>query len=75
MMPDMTGSQLARAVQRSLPELQVLIVSGYAELEESEAGRFPLLAKPFTRQALARTLSELEAKGRVLPFRRVSLGQ
>jgi CheY-like chemotaxis protein len=75
MMPGMTGSQLARAVQRSLPELQVLIVSGYAELEESEAGRFPLLAKPFTRQALARTLSELEAKGRVLPFRRVSLGQ
>jgi nitrogen-specific signal transduction histidine kinase/CheY-like chemotaxis protein len=40
MMPEMTGSQLARHVQMGAPDVRILIVSGFAELEESEAGRF-----------------------------------
>ena len=70
LMPGMTGSQLARAIRRTAPDLPVLIVSGFAELAESEAGQFPMLHKPFTRSDLAHALARLDQPTTVVPFRR-----
>ena len=70
LMPGMTGSQLGRCIRRTAPALPVLIVSGFSELAEGEAGLFPMLAKPFTRNDLAQALRRLEQPTTVVPFRR-----
>ena len=58
LMPGMTGTELARHVQATRPQLPVLLVSGYAELEGVDAER-PRLTKPFRKDELAATLSTL----------------
>jgi PAS domain S-box-containing protein len=58
LMPGMTGTELARLVQKAHPELPVLLVSGYAELEGVDADR-PRLTKPFRKDELAATLLAL----------------
>jgi PAS domain S-box-containing protein len=58
LMPGMTGTELARHVQVTHPELPVLLVSGYAELEGIDADR-PRLTKPFRKDELAATLLSL----------------
>ena len=58
LMPGMTGTELARHVQVTRPQLPVLLVSGYAELEGVDAER-PRLTKPFRKDELAATLSTL----------------
>jgi CheY-like chemotaxis protein len=60
MMPGMTGTQMARRAQLDHGEMKVLIVSGYAEVGEAEDLRYPLLQKPFDRNALARALRPFE---------------
>jgi CheY-like chemotaxis protein len=60
MMPGMTGVELARAVRASRPRANVLIISGYAEVE-GLAPELPRLAKPFRQNDLAESLSRLEA--------------
>lgn len=60
LMPGMTGTQLASYVQSVRPELPVLIVSGYAELEGIDADQ-PRLSKPFRKDELAATLLSLFA--------------
>ncbi|RYG88556.1 MAG: PAS domain S-box protein [Alphaproteobacteria bacterium] len=52
LMPGMTGTELARHVDTTRPELPVLLVSGYAELEGVDADR-PRLTKPFRKDELA----------------------
>ncbi|HYE00560.1 MAG TPA: hybrid sensor histidine kinase/response regulator, partial [Alphaproteobacteria bacterium] len=54
--PGMTGTDLARAVRADRPDIQVLIVSGYAEVE-GIAPELPRLAKPFRNADLAATLA------------------
>ena len=71
LMPQMTGSQLARRIRLGVPDLPILIVSGFSEVESSDAGRFPILGKPFDRDALAGALADLERPASVVPFRRV----
>ncbi|HEY7387823.1 MAG TPA: ATP-binding protein [Bryobacteraceae bacterium] len=61
-MPEMNGQQVAEALLRARPELKVLYVSGYTEHLVIHRGRQPgvgFLAKPFTREALAKKLAEL----------------
>ena len=58
LMPGMTGTELARHVQATRPQLPILLVSGYAELEGVDAER-PRLTKPFRKDELAATLSTL----------------
>lgn len=58
LMPGMSGTELARHVQHIRPELPVLLVSGYAEIEGVDAGR-PRLTKPFRKDELAATLLTL----------------
>jgi len=51
------GRQLANLVLRDRPQLRVLLMSGYAdETGDDVASELPVLAKPFTRQDLARAL-------------------
>ncbi|HYC96336.1 PAS domain S-box protein [Brevundimonas sp.] len=58
-MPNMSGSQFARAVRRSHPDLPVIITSGYADLAPEQAGAdLPRLAKPFGQSDLAACVNE-----------------
>ncbi len=70
MIPGMTGSQLAQRVRLGAPDLRILIVSGFAELEQGDAGQFPTLSKPFNRETLSQALLELTQVATVIPIRR-----
>ncbi|CAN7181143.1 PAS domain-containing protein [Phenylobacterium sp. LjRoot225] len=61
LMPGMSGVQLARALQNTLPGLPVLIVSGYAELEGIDPD-LARLTKPFRNDDLAASLVRLLSK-------------
>jgi PAS domain S-box-containing protein len=56
LMSGMTGTQLAYAVRERRPELRVLIISGYAEVE-GIAPDLPRLTKPFRQVDLATALA------------------
>ncbi len=56
LMPGMTGTELARAVQERLPSTHVLVISGYADLEKL-APDLPRLTKPLRQDELAATLA------------------
>lgn len=58
LMPGISGTDLARRVRTARPGTAVLIVSGYAELEGLDPD-IPRLAKPFRKNELAETLSQL----------------
>lgn len=55
LMPGMTGTELARTVQERHPRTDVLVISGYADLE-GLAPDLPRLSKPFRRDELAAAL-------------------
>lgn len=57
-MPGMSGAQLARLVKRSRPDLPILLVSGYAEVDDV-APDLPRLSKPFKQAELARALAQI----------------
>ena len=56
LMPGMTGVELAKSLRELVPQLPVLIVSGYAESEGIAAG-LPRLSKPFRSAELAASLA------------------
>jgi PAS domain S-box-containing protein len=58
LMPGMSGADLARELRRRTPDLPVLIVSGYADVE-GIAPDIPRLTKPFRQADLAASLSAL----------------
>ncbi|HXE27020.1 MAG TPA: ATP-binding protein [Stellaceae bacterium] len=62
-MPGMSGAELARAAQEKIPDLKVLLTSGYAKHAQlgdgNSADGFPLLPKPYR-------VDELAAKIRVI---------
>lgn len=58
-MPDMTGSELADAVQAGSSDMRVLVISGYADLPAGVTLRFPRLAKPFRQVDLATAISQI----------------
>lgn len=58
LMPGMNGTDLARSLITEHPNLQVLIVSGYAE-SEGIAPDLPRLTKPFRSDELTRSLAAL----------------
>jgi two-component system, cell cycle sensor histidine kinase and response regulator CckA len=63
-MPEMNGQQVAEALLQLRPELKVLYVSGYTEHIVIHRGAKPgvdFLAKPFSREALAKKLTELRS--------------
>jgi len=64
-MPGMTGIDLAREVRRQYPELPILLATGFAELEGSEAVDVAHLSKPYTQAQLATEIARLLHHGRV----------
>ena len=54
-MPGMTGTQLARNLRGKRPNLNVLIISGYADADGVDPD-LPRLAKPFRQSDLATAL-------------------
>jgi PAS domain S-box-containing protein len=60
-MPQMTGLQLADAIQKEWPELPVIIATGFAEMDPATEPSLPKLAKPFTEAALAEALARIGA--------------
>jgi PAS domain S-box-containing protein len=71
-MPQMTGLQLADAINKEWPGLPVMIATGFAEMEPGTGSSLPKLAKPFTEAELAKELEGVVPKtrigGRVLKF-------
>jgi CheY-like chemotaxis protein len=64
LMPGMTGTELAREAQSQRPSLPILIISGYAELEDV-APDLPRLTKPFRETELAAALAGLRTHSAV----------
>jgi len=60
-MPGMTGGELAIAVRDIVPDLPILIASGYAELPPGVNLDVARLGKPYTQDQLARELDRLFA--------------
>jgi CheY-like chemotaxis protein len=58
LMPGLSGLDLARNLRARQPDLPVLIVSGYAEIDGLAPG-FPRLTKPFRSAELAASLNDL----------------
>ena len=58
-MPGMTGAALASTLAGRRPDLPVLIVSGYADVEAVLETDRPRLWKPFGRDRLARAVDSL----------------
>jgi len=74
LMPGMTGLQLVAAVHRQWPTMPCLVVSGFAEMTAEEAGKCPVLAKPFTQTQLASAIGRIVRSGKVVPLRRRNQG-
>jgi CheY-like chemotaxis protein len=55
----MDGIALARVATQQQPNLKVLLVTGYAQLNDKEDVEFPVLSKPYRHADLARKLREL----------------
>ena len=58
LMPGMTGTELAREAQALRPDLPILIISGYADLDDV-APDLPRLIKPFRQAELAGAIEAL----------------
>jgi CheY-like chemotaxis protein len=58
-MPGMTGLRLAQIVSAELPQLPILLVTGYAELPPGTEAQVSKLRKPFDQAALAKAIAEL----------------
>ena len=51
------GTELAASVRQQLPQLPVLLMTGYASGEVDIASTWPLLRKPFDRDTLAAAIA------------------
>ena len=70
-MPVMTGTELARELSHSHPELPVVLVTGYADLPKDTPSTLARLSKPFTQADLDEIMREnIRDKGKVVPLRR-----
>lgn len=58
LMPGMSGVELARAARKALPDLRVLIISGYADVDDI-APDLPRLSKPFRHAELLDAITRL----------------
>ena len=57
-MPGMTGGQLAKAVRDMLPDLPILLATGYADLPPGAGIDLPRLGKPYTQDQLAAEIAK-----------------
>jgi CheY-like chemotaxis protein len=59
MMPGMTGAQLAANLRERVPDLPILMITGYAALPPEQTRGLTVLAKPFRQADLATLLAQL----------------
>lgn len=69
LMPGMSGVELIAAIRGRWPETPVLIMSGHIDLDPGAVKDIPILAKPFTQEALARAIRDTANTGKVIPLR------
>jgi PAS domain S-box-containing protein len=71
-MPDMTGTELAKAIRAEWPKLPVILATGFAEMPSGRI-ELPRLSKPFAQADLAEMIKFLHRqtgkKGRLLRLR------
>ena len=58
-MPGMNGAQLAEEAKRLLPNLPILLATGYAEMPKGSTIDLPRLGKPYSQVDLAREIHRL----------------
>lgn len=58
-MPGMNGAELSRRARELLPDLPILIATGYADLPEGTDLAIQRLGKPYTQEQLAREISKV----------------
>jgi PAS domain S-box-containing protein len=58
-MPGMNGAQLAEEAKRLLPDLPILLATGYAETPKGTNIDLPRLGKPYSQNDLAREINRL----------------
>lgn len=69
-MPGMTGVELAREALGIQPDLQVLLITGYADVSDPEAEGLMRLAKPYKQSDLAAALAQLLSRKNVVTLLR-----
>jgi CheY-like chemotaxis protein len=57
-MPNMTGVELAAAVRKIVPNVPIVLATGYAELAHGSAAELTRLAKPFNQRGLEEAISQ-----------------
>ena len=70
LMPGMNGAELARDARRENPDLPVLVLTGYANLDGVAVSDLPLLSKPFREADLAAMIERVVAPVRGTVSRR-----
>jgi FixJ family two-component response regulator len=63
-MPGMNGTELARRIRITRPELPVILVTGYADLPNGLDPSLPRLNKPYRQQELGDLITTLAADQR-----------
>ncbi|MDG5749550.1 PAS domain S-box protein [Qipengyuania sp. XHP0211] len=58
-MPRMTGADLAVKAREQLPDLKIIVASGYAEMPDGLARNLPRLSKPYSDEELASAIDAL----------------
>lgn len=58
-MPGMTGAELITAARTMLPELPIILLSGYVELPDGQVIEARRISKPFSETDLARGIAEV----------------
>ena len=58
-MPQMSGAELSARVRTLLPEMPILLVTGYADLGSGQQFDMPKLSKPYTQEQLSAEVRRL----------------
>ncbi|MEW9855577.1 PAS domain S-box protein [Novosphingobium sp. M1R2S20] len=63
-MPGRTGLELAQEIRKSIPDMPILLASGYSSKQfiPIDQREFPILRKPYTLEAVAHTVGQLLAR-------------
>ncbi|SDI64593.1 hybrid sensor histidine kinase/response regulator [Pseudomonas abietaniphila] len=61
-MPNMTGAELADIVRRDHPELPVMFITGFADIDILEVDQQLIVQKPYKEEELARKLANILTK-------------
>lgn len=70
-MPGMTGTELARRIRDSWPDLPIILATGYADLPNGEDPGLPRLSKPYQQEELASQIAlvmDLPEADNVIPI-------